>query len=277
MLISTEQLTQQIQESGSVIVDCRFSLADANAGQNAYLQGHIPGAVYADLDKDLSSPITANSGRHPLPDIKRFSETLGAWGVHNDSHVVAYDDMGGAVASRLWWLLKWLGHEKVSLLDGGWNRWQQEQRPVSNEPGSNSPQTYLAKAEASTWVTTAQVEEDMAAQRICLVDARATPRFLGKEEPLDAVAGHVPGAVNRPMQLNLGGDGGFLPAEDLREQFAALVGDTAVDAVVHMCGSGVTACHNLFAMELAGLRGSRLYVGSWSEWIRDSRRDIVRE
>ena len=275
MLISTEQMQQQLHASKQVIVDCRFSLADANAGERAYGEAHLPGAVYANLDKDLSSAITSESGRHPLPDPIQFMHRLGEWGIERDMQVIVYDDMNGAFALRLWWLLKWLGHENVSLLDGGWNKWQKEQRPVTSEITHNQAVQYTARTDDSRSLSTEQVQNQLSAEQVCLIDARAPARFAGKEEPIDPVAGHVPGAVNRPFQRNLDESGCFLPAEVLREQFTELLGDYSPAEVAHMCGSGVTACHNLFAMELAGLPGSKLYVGSWSEWIRNKHRSIA--
>ena len=277
MLLSSEQLAKQIESTTQVIVDCRFSLADADAGYKAYLQGHIPGAVYANLDTDLSSEITPESGRHPLPQVSQFLETLTSWGIGNETHVIVYDDMGGAVALRLWWLLKWLGHEKVSLLDGGWNKWISEGRPADTgeSVSVNTPVEYSATAEDSLWLSTEHVEQDILAGKICLLDARAHARFIGEQEPIDPVAGHVPGAINRPMQLNLDENGCFLSGSELRKQFSPLLGGCDPRNVVHMCGSGVTACHNLFAMELAGLQGSKLYPGSWSEWIRYAAREVA--
>lgn len=274
MLISTTQLSES-NSAQTVIVDCRFSLADPAAGQKAYRQGHIPGAVYANLDRDLSSAITQQSGRHPLPDLSRFLQQLGQWGIGRDTHVVVYDDMSGAIAGRLWWLLKWLNHENVSLLDGGWNLWQKEQRPISVESPQPTLVHYTSNADDRLWLSSTAVSRGLASGDLSLLDARAEARFRGEEEPIDPVAGHVPGAINRPMQHNLDQNGCFLTAEDLKQQFTQLLGDTDPASVAHMCGSGVTACHNLFAMELAGLKGSKLYPGSWSEWIRDPEREIA--
>lgn len=266
-LITASELQVAIEQSDLVILDCRFNLMDTAAGEQAYTAGHIPGAHYLHLDNDLSSPITETTGRHPLPALEQLADKLGSVGISTTTQVVAYDDCGGAMASRCWWLLRYLGHEKVALLDGGINAWLQCAE-VLEAAIPNTPAVAF-KADVDSQKNLA-VDQILAAQNqgAVLVDARAAERFRGEQEPIDPVAGHIPGALNRPMTDNLV-DGFFKPAAQLRDEWLAVLGDQQPDQVVHMCGSGVTACHNLLAMEIAGLQGSRLYAGSWSEWIRD--------
>ena len=275
-LISSDRLAHSLADPDWVVMDCRFVLAEPAAGERAYHQSHIPTARYVHLERDLSSPVRAGSGRHPLPDGEKLVARLGAWGVGPASQVVVYDDLNGAMAARLWWLLRWLGHAGVALLDGGWGRWLKEGRPVATDTPSPRPAIFTARPPLAGWMSSAEVRDALLRQAIQLLDARAPERFRGELEPIDTAAGHVPGALNRPFQNNLAPDGGFLPAAELRRQFTALLGHAAPGQVVHMCGSGVTACHNLLAMEHAGLSGSGLYAGSWSEWIRDPHRPVAK-
>lgn len=275
-LISTETLHQQLKHLDWVIVDCRFSLADTEAGAKSYRHGHIPHARYAHLDDDLSSAITDFTGRHPLPDFALLAKKLGDWGIANTSQVVVYDDAGGAFAGRLWWLLRCMGHEKVAVLDGGIKQWQQQGLPITTTLPIVKPATFRPYINDAEWLNAIQVQNNLAKKSICLIDARTPVRYRGEQEPVDPVAGHIPGALNRVFQLNLDSNGLFLSAEKLREQFKQLIGNTSPQHVVHMCGSGVTACHNLLAMEHAGLTGSKLYAGSWSEWIRNKNRPVAR-
>lgn len=272
-LISAETLNANLHQSDWVIVDCRFSLVNTQQGRNAYQHGHISNARYAHLDNDLSSQITDLTGRHPLPDFRVLSEKLGAWGISNQTQVVVYDDASGAFAGRLWWLLRWLGHEKVAVLDGGIQAWQQRFNLVTTLPKIN-PTIFRPYLNDMKWLTALQVQNAIAQKKICLIDARTPERYRGEIEPIDFVAGHIPYALNRPFQLNLDKAGGFLPIEELRAEFQALIGNTKPANVIHYCGSGVTACHNLLAMEYTGLKGSKLYAGSWSEWIRNKNRPI---
>jgi len=275
-LISSDDLTPHLADPQWLVMDCRFVLAEPAAGERAYRQGHIPGARYAHLERDLSSRVTVDSGRHPLPDKERLTDTLGAWGITPASQVVVYDDAGGVMAARLWWMLRWMGHSGVAVLDGGWRQWLQEGGAVSSEVPPPAQAAFEVQRSLAEWISSAALQDAMLHQTIQVLDARAAERFRGDVEPIDAVAGHVPGAMNRPLQLNLAADGRFLPAEELRRQFTALLGPVAPRQVVHMCGSGVTACHNLLAMEVAGLSGSRLYPGSWSEWIRDPSHPVAK-
>jgi thiosulfate/3-mercaptopyruvate sulfurtransferase len=275
-LIDAHALRGLIGDSDVAIIDCRFDLANPAAGRNAYLQGHIPGARYADLDADLSSAITASSGRHPLPDPDEFALIAGTLGIGNDSQTIVYDAVNGSIAARAWWLLQWLGATRVAVLDGGYTAWLAAGGAV--QPGWVAAATarFTPKPRGDAWVSTEQVRTALDEKGRILLDARTGERFEGRVEPIDAVAGHIPGAVNFPFSGNLDSDGRFLPPPALRERWQRrLDGKSAADAIL-MCGSGVTACHNLLALELAGLPGAKLYAGSWSEWIRDPARPTAR-
>jgi len=274
-LVSTDILNQQLNNPNWIIIDCRFSLADTEAGAKAYRYGHIPNARYAHLDKDLSSQITDFTGRHPLPNFSLLAKKLGAWGVTNNSQIIAYDDAGGAFAGRLWWLLRCMGHDKVAVLNGGIKQWQKQGLSVTTALPVIKPTTFRAYLDDSAWLNAVQVENSTARKTICLIDARTPERYRGEQEPIDPVAGHIPSALNRAFQLNLDSNGLFLAPEQLRKQFKQLIGTTIPEQVVHYCGSGVTACHNLLAMEYAGLTGSKIYTGSWSEWIRNKNRTVA--
>ncbi len=271
MLITAQDLAKH---PDAVIVDCRFNLLDPPAGRKAWQAGHIPGAYYADLDKDLASPVGPMTGRHPLPDREQFAALLGSWGVTPETAVVAYDNASGAVAARLWWLLRWVGHRHALLLDGGLPAWEAAGLPLSTEAPVLVSGRYPVSEPAVGVIPVDEVEAGLAHQQLTLIDARDAGRFAGDAEPIDKVAGHVPGAINRPLSMNLDEHGCFKPAEKLRAEFGDLLRDQPSD-VASMCGSGVTACHNLFAMELAGLPPARLYVGSWSGWISDPARPVA--
>lgn len=273
-LISASELNAHFDDNNWVIFDCRFSLANTQLGATAYRQSHIPQARYAHLDKDLCSEITSFSGRHPLPDFSLLAKKLGDWGVNNHTQVVVYD-VNGAFAGRMWWLLRCMGHEKVAVLNGGLPHWLKQGYPVTTVLPSVKPTAFRAYLNENMRLTTRQVEDGLAQHKITLIDARTPERYRGEQEPIDPVAGHIPYALNRPFQLNLDGAELFLSAEILRQQFGQLLGKSLPTQVVHYCGSGVTACHNLLAMEVAGLSGSKLYAGSWSEWIRDKNRRVV--
>ncbi|TPQ26426.1 sulfurtransferase [Methylomonas koyamae] len=274
-LISAATLAANLDNPNWRIFDCRFSLADSAAGFKFYRSGHIPGAVYADLNQDLSSPVQAYTGRHPLPNFDSLAEKLGKWGVNNRSQVVVYDDAGGAFAGRMWWLLRSMGHTQVAVLDGGYGHWRKQGLPTATALPKISASAFRAYLDNRQWLGASQVETGLASRSIILVDARTPERFLGKVEPIDPVAGHVPGAINRPLQSNLDRNGLFLAPDQLRQQFTDLISPFPAERVVHMCGSGVTACHNLLAMEIAGLGGSKLYAGSWSDWIRNRNRSVA--
>lgn len=275
-LIQPADLAAVLADDDVRIVDCRFDLAAPEAGQSAWEETRIPGAVYADLERDLSGTVRAATGRHPLPAVDDFIDWLGRNGIDRETRVACYDDAAGAFAARLWWLLHhWLGHPAVAVLDGGISRWRAEGWPLEEgEPVAPSATNYPPMTPAAVTVEAdALVREESGLQ---LVDARATERFRGDVEPIDPVAGHVPGALNRPFACNLDSDGRWRAPEALRAEWQGLLGDRTNESIVHMCGSGVTACHNVLAMEYAGLPGSRLYPGSWSEWIRDPARPVAR-
>jgi thiosulfate/3-mercaptopyruvate sulfurtransferase len=274
-LISAPQL-RGLLDAGTplVLLDASFDLADPAAGARAYREAHLPGARHVDLERDLSGAKTGRNGRHPLPDRADFARTAGRWGATPATQVVVYDRQQAMFAARVWWMLRWLGHAAVAVLDGGWAAWQAEGGPVSIEPapaGASLPAYPASEPLVGTIDATALAA---GLGRVRLIDARAPERFRGDVEPLDAQAGHIPGALNRFFKDNLGSDGRFKPADQLRAEFQVLTG--AVQPVVHQCGSGVTACHNLLAMEVAGAGGSLLYPGSWSEWSADPSRPLAR-
>jgi len=273
-LIDCATLSRHLADAAWVVVDCRFDLMQPAAGREAYAEGHIAGARYADLNRDLSAPITASSGRHPLPEPEAFARRLGSWGISNASQVVAYDAVDGMCAVRLWWMLRWLGHSAVAVLDGGYQAWREAGLAVSSAEPQPDTQRFTARLTAGQTLSASELRANLNSGALQVVDARAAPRFAGELEPIDPVAGHIPGAVNYPYAGNLDERGRFLPADRLRARFARFAASPS--DVVHMCGSGVTACHNLLAMEIAGLHGSRLYPGSWSEWVQDPENPVAR-
>lgn len=272
-IINSQTLNQHLATPNWLLLDCRFNLADTSYGERAYAEGYIPGAHYLHLDHDLSSPITPLSGRHPLPEVDTLTAKLASLGLNTDTQVVAYDDSGGAMAVRVWWLLRWLGHKAVAVLDGGFPVWQQQQGKLQTEtPMVVQAGNFQPHLQSNFIVSTQQLLESA---EWLVIDARAPERFRGEKEPIDPVAGTIPGAVNRPLTDNLH-NGLFKPAEQLRAEWESILAGTDPEKVVHMCGSGVTACHNQLALEIAGITGTRLYPGSWSEWIRDPARPVAR-
>lgn len=274
-IVSTEQLAQHLQDPDWIIFDCRFTLTNKDLGHQAYQTSHISGARYAHLDDDLSAPVTEKTGRHPLPDVHLLSDKLSRWGVDASKQVVVYDDSFGAMAVKMWWLLRWLGHDNVALLDGGLPKWLKEKRPMTAELPQLIPAKFVAQLHNELQASVAEVAQ--ARQESCrlLIDARPEQRFTGEREPLDKVAGHIPGSVNWVFDENLDFDGTYLPAEELKEAYLNLLNGVKPEGVIHTCGSGVTACHNMLAMEIAGLPGGKLYPGSWSEWITDPSRPVA--
>jgi len=258
------------------VFDCRHDLKNTEYGRQAYARGHIPGALFLHLDDDLSGVKDGRNGRHPLPDADSFARRMAACGVDATTQVVAYDNEGGIFASRLWWMLRWLGHEKVAVLDGGLAGWKRSKRALEETVPVVQPRSFTARAQDMA-VDVGQVLADLQSDRMLILDARSPERFRGENETLDPVGGHIPGAVNRFYFDNLDDDGCFFkPAAELRAEFAELLAGRPAAHVVQQCGSGVTACHNLLAMELAGLSGSKLYPGSWSEWCADPSRPVAR-
>ncbi|TAN03381.1 MAG: sulfurtransferase [Rhodanobacteraceae bacterium] len=259
-----------------LVVDCRFALSDPGKGERDFLEAHIPDAVHANLDRDLSDLSKQGMGRHPLPDAQAFAQTLSRWGWRKGQRVVAYDDAGGALAAaRLWWMLVSAG-VTASVLDGGWQGWTAAGLPVEHGPAAaRAAMPVMLDFDPARVVYYEELESLRERPSMLLLDARAAPRFRGESEPIDRAAGHVPGARNRPFAQNLGADGRFKPAPVLRAEFATMLAGRGACEVVHMCGSGVTACHNLLAMEAAGLHGSRLFAPSWSGWVGDPARPIA--
>ncbi|CAD5107718.1 sulfurtransferase [Zestomonas carbonaria] len=276
-LLTPEQLAARLGQPGLVILDCRFALEDVDHGQRSYAEGHIPGARFADLERDLSGPIVKGvTGRHPLPDPQRLVERLQAWGIDDTSEIVLYDDGPGAFAARAWWLLAWLGkRDGVHLLDGGFNAWRAAGLPLTPEVPEVQPGSFQGQPDASLVLSAEQLRQRLNAPDLTLIDARALPRFRGEVEPLDPVAGHIPGARCAAFTDNLGSDGRFLPVAQLQQRFSTLLAGQPPERLVAYCGSGVTACHNLFALSLAGYPLAPLYAGSWSEWITDPSRPVA--
>ena len=276
-IVSTQELAAHLDDPNWIIFDCRHELMDHDAGARAYAQSHVPGARFAHSERDLAGPKTGRNGRHPLPEPQAFIAWLGRNGMDAGKQVVAYDVSAGSASARLWWMLRWLGHEAVAVLDGGWEAWVHAGLPVTREVPQPSPATFRGQPRSDRWVDVEFIRAHLGDASVIIVDARSAERFRGVTEPVDAVAGHIPGARNRPFKENLGADGRFKAAGELRNAFAAVLAGGRPEQVVHQCGSGVSACSNLLAMEIAGLRGSRLYPGSWSEWIADAARPIARE
>lgn len=274
-LITVEELSAKFGHSEVLIVDCRKELSAPENGRIAWAEAHIPGAIYADLDTDLSDLSKQGLGRHPLPDESAFSQLLSRWGWTPDRPLVAYDDAGGALAAaRLWWMLRLVGAKAVSVLDGGWSAWKSSGLVMESSQQVPAGSAITVHYDATQLVGYEALQEGLEDGSLCLLDARGAPRYRGEVEPLDRVAGHVPGARNRPFTDNLDGDGRFRAANQLAEEFRAIIGERSAKSVVHMCGSGVTACHNLLAMEVAGLHGSRLFAPSWSGWSSDPARAV---
>lgn len=275
-LISPEALAARLGDADLLVVDCRFDLADPAKGERDYAAAHIPGAVYANLDRDLSDLTRKGLGRHPLPSDETLSAAFSRWGLRDDIDVAACDDANGALAAaRLWWLLRLAGHERAFVLDGGLATWRDAGLPLESGAEPHRRDAVHATIDRAQIVGYDEVERRLADGSIVLLDARAAPRYRGEAEPIDAKAGHVPGALNRPFSDNLDATGRFKPAAALRAEFAALIGKHDPADVVHMCGSGVTACHNALAMEAAGLGGSRVFAPSWSGWIGDPKRPVA--
>ena len=276
-LISPAELAPHVADADWLVVDCRFELGKPETGERAYAAGHIPHAIYAHLDRDLAAPVTPQTGRHPLPSPEKFAATLASWGLTPATQVVAYDADNSAYAARLWWLLRWVGHDAVAVLDGGFKAWTAAGLPTTTEVPQRRAGHFVARPNRDMWYDAREVAERVQRADWRLLDARAPERFAGQVEPIDPVAGHVPGARNHPFSSNLGSDSRFATEQELRRRFEQSQAGVADDHTIVMCGSGVTACNLLLAMEAAGKRGARLYAGSWSEWIRDPSRGVAKE
>jgi thiosulfate/3-mercaptopyruvate sulfurtransferase len=274
-LVEPQVLSQHLADPDWIVFDCRHDLAAPERGRDEYARSHIPGARFLHLDEDLSASKSGRNGRHPLPEPEQLIEKLGRAGVDSRKQVVAYDAQGGMVAARLWWLLRWLGHLPVAVLDGGWNQWVAEGRPQTAEVPQPQPARFAGAARNDCWVGAYFVREHLRDETTVLIDARAPDRFRGQNETIDPVGGRIPYARNRFYRDNLDAGGRFKAPETLKAEFRAVLRATGPQQSVHYCGSGVSACHNLLAMEVAGLRGARLFPGSWSEWIADPSRPVA--
>lgn len=275
ILISSEELALHLADPEWIICDCRHDLSDYSIGRRAYDESHVLNACFLHLDEDLSGPKTGLNGRHPLPHPRTFALRLGALGIDNNKQVVAYDASGGCYAARLWWMLHWVGHQRVAVLDGGWDAWTRAGLAVTAETPAMQPTSYTLHPQIELAVDAAFVAAHLNDPKVAVLDARSPDRFRGENETLDPVAGHIPGATNRFFKSNLQSDGRFKTSDSLKAEFVDLLSDRDPHTIVHQCGSGVTACHNLLAMEHAGLSGSRLYPGSWSEWVSDRNRAVA--
>jgi thiosulfate/3-mercaptopyruvate sulfurtransferase len=274
-LVSCAELAAHLDDPNWIVFDCRHDLADTETGRRAYAQSHIPGARFVHLDHDLSGPKSGTNGRHPLPDPAQFRARLAALGMRNGQQAVAYDAAGGFYAARLWWMLRWVGHTRAAVLDGGWDAWRTNGLPATAHMPAITPGAFNGVVLDCT-VDVRFILDQIGQPQIKVIDARSPDRFRGENETLDPAGGHIPGAVNRYFKDNLAADGRFKPAAELKREFSAVLGAAPPAQAVHQCGSGVTACHNLLAMEIAGLSGSKLYAGSWSEWCSDPRRPVAR-
>jgi thiosulfate/3-mercaptopyruvate sulfurtransferase len=269
-IICTDELLPHVHDHNWIVIDCRYDLADPGSGHRAYMESHISDAIYADLHDDLSGEPLTDHGRHPLPGVDKLRRVFSSYGITKDTQVVAYDASSGAFAARLWWLLRYMGHDAVAVLNGGWQAWQSENMETESGPGSTTGAIFDGQPR-SEWLVTI----DEVAGLPCLVDSREAARYLGEMEPVDPVAGHIPGAINHCWKENLAENGHFLAPNQLQQQFNQIYTDTPAEQVVFYCGSGVTACHNLLAVSHAGLPAARLYAGSWSEWCSQADRPIA--
>jgi thiosulfate/3-mercaptopyruvate sulfurtransferase len=274
-LVSVDDLRRHLDDPHWIVFDARHDLAAPASGEAAYRQSHVPGARFAHLDRDLSGPKGGGDGRHPLPLRARLAAFFAAQGVHAHDTVVVYDASNGLYASRVWWSLKWLGHANVAVLDGGWPAWMATGAPVTDAVPAPMPGDFAERPSLVAVADTRDVEANLATRARVVVDARAPERYRGEVEPLDPVAGHIPHALNRPMALNMDATGRFKRPEVLRAEFETLLDGRAPDTLIHSCGSGVTACHNRLAMEIAGLPGAAVYPGSWSAWVADPTRPVA--
>jgi thiosulfate/3-mercaptopyruvate sulfurtransferase len=277
-LVTSEELVAHLDDPLWVVVDCRFDLQDAEKGRRDYLAAHIPGAVYAHLNNDLAGPpVPGQTGWHPLPNVPTFAQTLSRWGIDNAVQVAAYDDWGGALAARLWWMLRWVGHEAVAVLDGGWPLWQQAGYSTRSGEEMRPARSFVAFPREDLVITTDEVQQRQQDPSFRLLDTRPPEMYSGAATMADLPAGHIPGALSFPLSRNLGEDGRFLPPEELRAHYREVLAEASAEDSATYCVSGVTSTHNLLAMLHAGLGEGRLYVGSWSEWSSDPQRPTEQE
>ena len=275
-LVSTKILSDHLEDPAWIIIDCRFNLKFPEEGENDYHKKHIHGAQYVHLERDLSGPIlNGQLGRHPLPDLDACSQIFSSLGISSDKQVVVYDNSGGAIAARFWWMLRWLGHNKSALLDGGWEHWTQENRPCSKGKESRQHANFNANPQKSWVVDEKQIDQSLKKKDILLLDVRNGSRFRGENEPIDPIAGHIPGAKNEPFQVNLDQNGLWKKSDTLRDQYLKRFPELEQNKCVSYCGSGVTACHTFFALHEAGFENLSIYPGSWSGWISDPSRPIA--
>lgn len=273
-LVSAQDTLEHLEDPNWRIIDCQFDLKDKSHGYQSYRKEHIPSAIYADLENDLSSPISANSGRHPLPAVSDICEKFSKWGIQTNTQVIVYDNVFGSYAARLWWLLKWLGHRKVAVLNGGLTFWKQAGYPLTSKMPTVNPVDFSAQPNMSMMVDTNYIANTLSTSVLTLIDVRDSERYKGLQEPIDKAAGHIPGAINIPWKTNLDQNGLYLNSSQLQTQYQEILKNQESQNLVFMCGSGVSACHSLVALENIGISHTKLYPGSWSEWIQDASRPI---
>jgi len=274
-IIDADELFKHLDDPAFRIIDCRYNLNATEEGLALYNIEHIPNAVYAHLKRDLSSPVTKTSGRHPLPDVTTLKLTLGHWGIDDTVQVVVYDNAAGSYAARLWWLLRWLGHNKVAVLNGGYDIWKRQGMPITAEIPQVSPRTFDGTPDMTMIADTRAVEELLTLPKTQLIDVRDPERYQGRIEPIDKIAGHIPGAINVPWKKNIDENGLYLSKAQLYDHYKSILHVSNMENTVFMCGSGVTACHSLVALTYIGMTGSKLYPGSWSEWITDPEHPVA--
>lgn len=274
-LVDVDTLAAHLDDPRWVVLDCRFELTRPTWGEESFAAGHIPGAQYAHLDRDLAAPQTATSGRHPLPEPQAFAALARRWGINEDTQIVVHDQASGVYAARAWWLFRWLGHESVAVLRGGLAAWTASARALTTETTIRACGNFVARAQANWVVNVDDVVDSLESHRLHVVDGRGADRFAGQNETMDPIAGHVPGAVNHPFASNFAADGTWLPEAELRARWETTLQGRPANEIVTMCGSGVSACLNLLALETLGIQGARLYTGSWSEWVRDPSRPVA--
>ena len=276
-IINADDLIKNLDNDNFSIVDCRCDIKDTSYGIDAYNEGHIPNAIFADIDNDMASEKTSTSGRHPLPNPEKLAEKLSQWGIDAEKQVVIYDDAGCAFAGRVWWILRWLGHKGgVAVLNGGLGAYMKAGGKLVTSQTTKPRLSYKVDVNNNLHVDIETVTDAQYKMDALLVDARSRERYLGVKDEVDPIAGHVPGAISHPLGKNLDKNGLFKSPEELKLEFNKIIGDNNPKDIISMCGSGITACHNIIAMEIAGIKGVRLYVGSWSEWITDSKRPIAK-